>query len=35
MSFRFYKRIKIAPGLTINLSKSGASMSIGGTCQQE
>lgn len=29
MPFRFFKRIRIAPGLSINLSKSGASLSIG------
>lgn len=29
MSFRFYKRIKIAPGLSINFGKSGASLSVG------
>ncbi len=29
MSFRFWKRIKIAPGVTVNLSKSGASLSFG------
>ncbi|MEG6615225.1 DUF4236 domain-containing protein [Peptococcaceae bacterium 1198_IL3148] len=29
MGFRFFKRIKIAPGLTMNLSKSGASFSFG------
>ena len=26
---RFWRRVKIAPGLTINLSKSGASLSVG------
>ncbi|WP_283648023.1 DUF4236 domain-containing protein [Hafnia paralvei] len=30
MGFRFRKRIKIAPGLSINISKSGVSTSIGG-----
>ncbi|MBW4035274.1 MAG: DUF4236 domain-containing protein [Proteobacteria bacterium] len=30
MGFRFRKRIRIAPGLGINLSKSGASVSVGG-----
>lgn len=30
MGFRFRKRIKIAPGLHLNLSKSGVSASIGG-----
>lgn len=29
MGFRFQKRIKIAPGITINLSKSGVSASVG------
>ena len=29
MSFRFRKRIKIAPGVTLNLSKSGGSLSLG------
>ena len=29
MFFRFFRRIKIAPGLTINLSKGGASLSAG------
>jgi hypothetical protein len=28
--FRFQKRIKILPGVTINLSKSGVSTSLGG-----
>ncbi len=30
MGFRFWRRVKIAPGLTLNLSKSGASFSFGG-----
>lgn len=30
MGFRFQKRIKILPGLWINLSKSGVSASAGG-----
>lgn len=30
MGFRFRKRIKIIPGLSFNLSKSGISTSIGG-----
>ncbi|RZT35507.1 DUF4236 domain-containing protein [Cupriavidus agavae] len=30
MGFRFRKRIKIAPGVAINLSKSGVSASLGG-----
>jgi len=30
MGFRLRKRIKIAPGLHLNLSKSGVSASIGG-----
>lgn len=29
MSFRFWRRVRIAPGLTLNLSKSGASLSLG------
>lgn len=29
MSFRFWKRKKIAPGVTLNLSRSGASVSLG------
>ena len=29
MGFKFRKRIKIAPGININLSKSGISTSIG------
>lgn len=29
MGFRFWRRVKIAPGVTINLSKSGASVSLG------
>ncbi|SFM99447.1 DUF4236 domain-containing protein [Thermodesulforhabdus norvegica] len=29
MSFRFWKRVRIAPGVTLNLSKSGASVSFG------
>lgn len=31
MGFRFRKRIKIAPGVYINLSKSGVSTSVGGS----
>lgn len=30
MGFRFQKRIKIAPGVRLNVSKSGVSTSIGG-----
>ena len=30
MGFRFRRRIKIAPGLRLNLSKSGGSLSVGG-----
>lgn len=30
MSFRFRKRIRILPGLWLNVSKSGVSTSIGG-----
>jgi tetratricopeptide (TPR) repeat protein len=29
MSFRFWRRVRLAPGLTLNLSKSTASVSIG------
>lgn len=29
MAFRFFKRVRIAPGLTVNLSKSGGSLSFG------
>jgi tetratricopeptide (TPR) repeat protein len=29
MAFRFWRRIKIAPGVTLNLSKSGGSVSFG------
>ncbi|TVS19385.1 MAG: DUF4236 domain-containing protein, partial [Gammaproteobacteria bacterium] len=29
MSFRFWRRIRIAPGVTVNLSKSTASLSFG------
>ncbi len=29
MGFRFWRRMKIAPGLTLNLSKSGPSLSVG------
>ena len=29
MGFRFFKRIKIAPGISLNLSKSGGSFSFG------
>lgn len=29
MAFRFFRRIKIAPGISLNLSKSGVSTSIG------
>lgn len=31
MSFRFQKRIKLLPGVTVNLSKSGVSTSLGAT----
>ena len=31
MSFRFFRRIRIAPGITLNLSKTGVSMSVGPT----
>ena len=29
MAYRFWRRVKIAPGLTLNLSKTGASLSMG------
>ena len=29
MAFRFFRRIKLAPRLTLNLSKSGVSASFG------
>jgi len=29
MGFRFFRRIRIAPGLTLNLTKRGASLSLG------
>jgi len=29
MAFRFWRRIKVAPGVTVNLSKSGGSLSFG------
>jgi hypothetical protein len=29
MGFRFYRRIKIIPGITLNVSKSGVSTSVG------
>ncbi len=29
MAFRFWRRIRIAPGVTLNLSKSGGSLSFG------
>lgn len=29
MGFRFQKRIKLLPGVTVNLSKSGVSTSVG------
>lgn len=29
MGFRFFKRIKIIPGVTVNVSKSGMSTSLG------
>jgi hypothetical protein len=30
MGFRFYRRVRIVPGVTLNLSKGGVSTSIGG-----
>lgn len=29
MGFRFWRRIRIAPGVSVNFSKSGASLSLG------
>ncbi|MFQ5748429.1 MAG: DUF4236 domain-containing protein, partial [Planctomycetota bacterium] len=29
MGFRFWRRIKLMPGVTLNLSKTGASLSFG------
>ena len=29
MSLRFFRRIRIVPGLRVNFSKSGASISVG------
>jgi hypothetical protein len=29
MSIRFWRRVRIVPGLRVNLSKSGASLSVG------
>ena len=29
MAFRFFRRIRLAPGLSLNLSKSGATVSLG------
>ena len=29
MGFRFFKRVKIAPGISLNLSKTGISTSVG------
>ncbi|MBS3821946.1 MAG: DUF4236 domain-containing protein, partial [Phycisphaerae bacterium] len=29
MAFRFFRRTKIAPGLSLNLSKRGVSASVG------
>ncbi|MGO9056807.1 MAG: DUF4236 domain-containing protein [Candidatus Binataceae bacterium] len=29
-SFRFYRRVHVFPGLTVNVSKSGPSLSVGG-----
>jgi hypothetical protein len=31
MGFRFFRRIKVAPGVTVNLSKTGGSVSVGPT----
>jgi Protein of unknown function (DUF4236) len=29
MGFRFYRRLRIAPGLSVNFSRSGPSLSVG------
>jgi hypothetical protein len=29
MGFRFYRRVRLFPGMRVNLSKSGASLSVG------
>ena len=29
MGFRFYRRVHIFPGLTVNVSRSGPSLSVG------
>ena len=29
MGFRFYRRMKIAPGISLNFGKKGVSMSVG------
>jgi hypothetical protein len=29
MGFRFYRRIKVIPGVTLNVSKAGLSTSVG------
>jgi hypothetical protein len=29
MGLRFFRRVRIAPGLTVNLSRGGASLSLG------
>ncbi|HLH76654.1 MAG TPA: DUF4236 domain-containing protein [Candidatus Binataceae bacterium] len=30
MGWRFYRRVKILPGVTLNFSKRGTSLSVGG-----
>ena len=30
MGWKFFKRIKVLPGVTLNVSKSGVSISLGG-----
>jgi hypothetical protein len=30
MSWRFYRRVKILPGVSLNFSKRGTSLSVGG-----
>ncbi|HLK11079.1 MAG TPA: DUF4236 domain-containing protein [Candidatus Binatia bacterium] len=30
MPLQFYRRVHLAPGLTVNLSRSGPSLSVGG-----
>ncbi len=34
MGFRFWRRVRIAPGESVNFSKSGASLSVGASQRQ-